>query len=268
MSRARSLKPGFFKNEELAELPFEFRILFQGLWCLADREGRMEDRPKRIKAEVFPYDNVDVNAGLAALESAQFIQRYEAGGSQYIQVLAFQKHQNPHCKESASTIPAPCSPGASTEISGTSRADSLNPITDSPLSDSLKGKGGKPPMALPDWLPADAWQDWHNYRNAQKGWTRKARELSLRTLTELHAQGHDPRVVIELAIERGWRGLFPIKHPNGGTHATPCKPSLVERAQANAIAAEQRDRSQRHRDASVVGADDGPVRAQVVKHVR
>src|SRR3546814_17572923 len=32
---------------------------------------------------------------------------------------------------SASTIPAPCKSGASIEISGTSRADSLNPITDS-----------------------------------------------------------------------------------------------------------------------------------------
>lgn len=131
MSRARNLKPGFFKNEELAELPFEFRILFQGLWCIADREGRLEDRPKRIKAEVFPYDNVDVAVGLAELERAGFIARYAAGNIPVIQVLAFSKHQNPHCKEADSTIPAQCKHGASTEISGTSRADSLNPITDS-----------------------------------------------------------------------------------------------------------------------------------------
>ena len=131
MSRARNLKPAFFKNEELAELPFEYRLLFQGLWCLADREGRMEDRPKRIKAEVFPYENVDVAVGLAELERSGFIERYAAANTPCIQIVNFAKHQNPHCKESASTIPAPCKSGAGTEISGTSRADSLNPITDS-----------------------------------------------------------------------------------------------------------------------------------------
>jgi hypothetical protein len=131
VSRARNLKPGFFRNEDLADLPFAYRLLFQGLWCVADREGRLEDRPKRIKADVFPYDDVDVAAGLEALADAGFILRYQVGETQYIQVLAFHKHQNPHCKEAASTIPAPCKHRASTEISGTSRADSLNPITDS-----------------------------------------------------------------------------------------------------------------------------------------
>ena len=64
--RARNLKPGFFKNEDLAELPFEGRLLFAGLWCLADREGRLEDRPKRIKAEIFAFDSVDVDKLLSS----------------------------------------------------------------------------------------------------------------------------------------------------------------------------------------------------------
>lgn len=164
MSRARNLKPGFFKNEALAELPFEFRILFQGLWCIADREGRLEDRPKRIKAEVFPYDDVDVATGLSELANAGFIQRYSVGESQYIQILAFKKHQNPHCKEAVSTIPAPCEHSASTEISGTSRADSLNPITDSLFSDSGTERdapvGAKPAKgtSLPEgWTVPDEW---------------------------------------------------------------------------------------------------------------
>ncbi len=50
--RARGIKPAFFKNEELAELGTVAQLLFIGLWCLADREGRLEDRPKRIGAEV------------------------------------------------------------------------------------------------------------------------------------------------------------------------------------------------------------------------
>ena len=138
MSRARNIKPGFFKNEELADLAFEYRILFQGLWCLADREGRLEDRPKRIKAEVFPYDNVDVAIGLAELESAGFITRYASHNLPCIQIVKFGKHQNPHCKEAASTIPAQCKHSASIEITGTSRADSL--IPDSLIPDSIEGE--------------------------------------------------------------------------------------------------------------------------------
>lgn len=107
MSRSRNIKPGFFKNEELSELPFEYRILFQGLWCEADREGRLEDRPKRIKAEIFPYDSVDVDSGLDALAAHGFIVRYEVDGKRFIEVSNFVKHQNPHKKEAASGIPAP-----------------------------------------------------------------------------------------------------------------------------------------------------------------
>ncbi|WP_081275726.1 hypothetical protein [Stenotrophomonas maltophilia] len=106
MSRSRNIKPGFFQNEDLADLAFEYRILFQGLWCEADREGRLEDRPKRLKAAIFPYDNVDVESGLQSLALAGFIVRYEVDGKRYIQILNFVKHQNPHKKEAASVIPA------------------------------------------------------------------------------------------------------------------------------------------------------------------
>lgn len=107
MSRARNIKPGFFKNDVLAELPFEYRILFQGLWCEADRAGKLEDRPKRLKGEIFPYDDVDVDAGLWQLQSLGFILRYSVGGVRYIRINAFAKHQNPHTKEALSTIPDP-----------------------------------------------------------------------------------------------------------------------------------------------------------------
>lgn len=107
MARSRNLKPGFFKNEALAECQPLARILFQGLWCMADRDGRLEDRPKRIKAEVLPYDDVDVVVLLAELDAGGFITRYNVAGSDYIAVVKFAKHQNPHHRETASVIPAP-----------------------------------------------------------------------------------------------------------------------------------------------------------------
>jgi hypothetical protein len=138
VARARNIKPSFFTNEDLVELPFEERLLFIGLWTLADREGRLEDRPKRIKMAVFPADNVDVDASLARLAKSRFITRYEARGIACIQVLNFAKHQNPHVREAASelpsigenetsTVPAQCQHSASP-------ADSLNPYSLNPES--------------------------------------------------------------------------------------------------------------------------------------
>lgn len=132
MARARNIKPGLFANEVLAECEPLARILFTGLWTIADREGRLEDRPKRIKAEILPYDECDCDRLLSQLALRGFIVRYTAGGIQYLQVLNFTKHQNPHVKEAASIIPAPCEPGASTGPAG-EKPEGAGPLTDSPL---------------------------------------------------------------------------------------------------------------------------------------
>ena len=114
MARSRNIKPGFFANDLLAEINPLGRLLFLGLWTMADREGRLEDRPKRIKAELLPYDDCDINALLTVLHASGFIVRYEVAGERFIQIAKFTKHQNPHMREPASTIPAPCEHSAST----------------------------------------------------------------------------------------------------------------------------------------------------------
>ena len=123
MARARNIKPGFFKNEDLAECSAWARLCFAGLWTLADREGRLEDRPKRIKGELFAFDSVEVEPLLAELQRHGFILRYEAEARGYIQIAAFHKHQNPHFKEPASIIPSPENPGLTpTSISAEPKA--------------------------------------------------------------------------------------------------------------------------------------------------
>lgn len=111
MSRIRYLKPDFFKDEDIATLPFEVRLFYQGLWNFADKAGRLEDRPLRLKAEIFPYDNVDINKCLELLSKCKngsgkpFIQRYQIDNNKYIQILNWDKHQKPHHTEQASQIP-------------------------------------------------------------------------------------------------------------------------------------------------------------------
>lgn len=135
MARARNIKPGLFKNEVLGVADPLYTLLFEGLWLLADREGRLENRPLRIKAEVFPYrEGLDMAAMLGWLEANGFIRRYQCGELALIQILQFAKHQNPHKNEPESTLPAhPEEIGTPSEEIGTTRADSGFRIPDSGL---------------------------------------------------------------------------------------------------------------------------------------
>ncbi len=104
--RSRNIKPGFFKNDGLWDCDPLARLLFIGLWCLADREGRLEDRPRRIKAEILPADECNVDDLLSQLQDvAKVIVRYEVNKVRVIQVLNFIRHQSPHAKEIDSVLP-------------------------------------------------------------------------------------------------------------------------------------------------------------------
>lgn len=148
MARARNIKPALFKNEILGVADPIYTLLFSGLWLLADREGRLEDRPLRIKAELFPYrEGIDMPAMLRWLSDSGFIYRYSFGENRYIEIANFTKHQNPHKNEVASEIPSVSDGcldtdkiGTSTEEIKTAPADSLSLdllIPDSLSLDSL-----------------------------------------------------------------------------------------------------------------------------------
>lgn len=153
MARSRNIKPGFFWDEDLGDLEPLVRILFAGLWGQADREGRLEDRPRRLKVELLPYDDCDTNDFLQQLADSpgRFIVRYEVDGVKYIAIPGFIRQQNPHKDEKASVIPAPPdtsttqapqSHGASTvqapQLHGANMPLTFNPLTDSLNTDSLK----------------------------------------------------------------------------------------------------------------------------------
>lgn len=120
----RGIKPGFFLNEQLADLSPLARLLFIGLWMLADREGRLEDRPRRIRAAVFPYEpDMDMDALLGELLTAAFIERYEVDGQSYLWIPTFARNQNINAHEADSTLPPSPHVHADASISSRARAD-------------------------------------------------------------------------------------------------------------------------------------------------
>jgi hypothetical protein len=134
MSRARNIKPGFFRNESLAECAPLARLLFVGLWMLADRNGNLENRPKRIKGEIFPYDNCNIGTLLKQLIARGLIVPYRASDLSLFTIPTFKSHQNPHVAEKpkypepdASMVLAPVQHGSHRAESLFSESLSLNP---------------------------------------------------------------------------------------------------------------------------------------------
>ncbi len=248
MSRARNIKPSFFTNDILAECDMASRLLFIGLWTIADREGRLEDRPKKIKAEILPYDDCDCESLLQQLSGHGFIHRYEARGNKYIQILNFVKHQNPHIKEAASTIPESDQPRASMVRNV--------PLTDSPLLippsptpqpihhavELLK----KDTFVLPPWVDSEAWKSFDEMRKKipKCPFTDKAKHLVIRELETLTNMGHDPTAVLEQSIKNSWKDVYPIKENyNGKSGTKQTKLDLIAEGVKSA-------RAQREREAS------------------
>jgi hypothetical protein len=66
----------FFINDHLNMLPPMARLLFLGLLHLGGESATVEDNPRRIKAEIFPYEaDVNMDALLAVLYIAGLITR-------------------------------------------------------------------------------------------------------------------------------------------------------------------------------------------------
>lgn len=186
MARARNIKPNIMANESLGELPPLTRLLFIYLWMLADRDGRLEDRPKRIAAMALPFDTgVDVDAILDDLNRTGFIVRYECGGLACIQIANFSKHQSPHVREVSSVLPAVPDDCLASKSESTAKAvprqclgdaESSPRSPDSLIPDSLKeeSKDREAKTISPrsagsrlrsDWeLP----QDWHEWASKER----------------------------------------------------------------------------------------------------
>lgn len=260
MSRSRNIKPGFFRNEVLVTLPFEHRLLFIGLWTMADRSGRMEDRPMKIRMEIFPADSVDVESGLENLSRTGFISRYSVEDKQYIQIVAWDKHQNPHVKEAVSTIPAPCENGAkkvqAPEIPERAGLipDFLNLIPDSIKKTSAR-KRAIPQVEKPDGVHEQTWADWNAHRKAKRAPVTQT--VLAEAGREAGLAGMSLDAFLRAWCASGYQGFKAdwIK-PNGASNGSHSRSSAVDRVRANAIAGEAADRAKSDRCADLVGSHD------------
>lgn len=238
MARSRNIKPAFFMNEDLAENNDALgRILFIGLWTIADYKGDLEWRPGRIKAQLLPYDNCDIKQLAINLDKSGFVRFYSDGNKIYLNITNFVKHQNPHKneRESGSEIPAYTDAmrqvidlkeltinrdksGLIRNQDGTNPADSLIPITESLLP--TIGHSDESPELKEDFLTELFDKFWSNYpikqkkanaeksfRNLMRGKSKRKAEMETYALLTYY---HDHLVGVEFGADK----LHPTSYLN------------------------------------------------------
>jgi hypothetical protein len=103
--RIRSIKPEFWRSRHVAQLPWDLRLLFIGLWSYVDDNGVGIDDPWQIQSDVFPLEEDPTEArervsrGLVTLSrivhegsNTPLIVRYEVDGKRYLRITGWQ-HQ-------------------------------------------------------------------------------------------------------------------------------------------------------------------------------
>lgn len=104
MARIRTIKPEFFRDEDLQDLERanpgkHIMLVFAGLWGHCDKTGAFEWKPRTLKLDILPFLDFDMDETLNILQSAGFLQRYSVDDRNYGYVPTFLKHQRISGKE-------------------------------------------------------------------------------------------------------------------------------------------------------------------------
>jgi hypothetical protein len=104
MARIRSIKAEFFTSADVLALTPLARLLYIGLWCEADREGRLKWTPLSFRYRYLPADDCDIDAVAGELVDRGLVVRY---GDNLAYIPSFLKHQRPNPREQDSAFPDP-----------------------------------------------------------------------------------------------------------------------------------------------------------------
>jgi hypothetical protein len=139
MGRIRTVKPELFKHEDLFDLERDtglpIRVAFTGLFTCCDKEGRFKWRPRTLKLDVLPHDELDFSRVLDALATRGFVIKYACNGEEFGFIPTFKKHQIINNRESESDLPVP---DKSLYVSTTSTRE---PRVDDASTTRTEGKG-------------------------------------------------------------------------------------------------------------------------------
>lgn len=102
MARKRMIDPNIWQSEDFSKLSTLGKLVFIGLFSLADDEGRGRCNPVYLKSTLFPYEegirSADIDKTLSEISSNMSVIFYSYDGSSYYSLLSwntFQKIDRP-----------------------------------------------------------------------------------------------------------------------------------------------------------------------------
>ena len=201
--RIRTIKPEFWRSEDIAALSIEDRLLFIGLWSYVEDNGVGRDEPQLIQCDLFPLDtfteaSVRTHGGLMRLSQQGLITRYEGPVCRkYLQVNTWDNHQkinrpskprfprydaenctltepsvSPHCTLTEASL---LEQGTGNREQGTGKPTLLDPSRETELAESANAETQ---TVAADAAPATASTSKHQSLEASK--PAKAKKPSLR----------------------------------------------------------------------------------------
>ena len=97
MARNRMIKPEFFSDKKIAQLPFEARLLFIGLWNFSDDCGVHPKNYRTILGEIFPNDEYikekKVKSWVDSLIKLKMLNEIEYNSETFLKISNWHKHQ-------------------------------------------------------------------------------------------------------------------------------------------------------------------------------
>lgn len=97
--RIRTIKPSFWRSDDITALPFDLRLFFVGLWSYVDDNGVGIDDYRQIAADLFALEEDQgairefVRDGLATLSRGPLVVRYMVNGKRYVFITKWDEHQ-------------------------------------------------------------------------------------------------------------------------------------------------------------------------------
>ena len=94
MARKRMISPEFWTDDKVIELSIQERLLFIAMWNFADDEGLIANKPKQMKAQIFPIDDITHGAISEMLMSIHNVGLIQFGNDNtLIKIKNWTRHQ-------------------------------------------------------------------------------------------------------------------------------------------------------------------------------
>jgi hypothetical protein len=149
MARNRTISPDFWTREAVTDCTPMTRLLFIGLWNFADDLGVQPLRPRTIRMQIFPGDDIDaerMRAMIDELAAHGLVRIYEVDGVQYLAIVDWSQCQRVG-KRARRRFPAP----PEENVPGVGAADEAPAAPVSPSDHSKPVQS--PPPDLQDGAP-------------------------------------------------------------------------------------------------------------------